>query len=453
MNELTRHHLLARAARAQRHGRLPSLAAAVVRGDTTWFAGRGRIDGAAPTPDTQYRIGSLTKMFTAVLVLQLRDAGRLRLDDPVDDHAPGTALGNRTVGQLLTHTAGLQAETDGDWWERTPGRPWSDLCTLAGPAGVLDDTVGRLHYSNLGFAVLGQIVERYHATSWSEALARQVLDPLEMPRTTMSPRSPAARGWAVHPWADMVLPEPAHDSGAMAPAGQLWSTTADLGRWSRFLVGDTADVLSPDTLEEICAPAAVWDLADDALAYGLGVMVVRRAGRVLVGHGGSMPGFACALTVDRSEHTAAIALSNATSGLDGELTVDLLGVVRQQEPTVVDEWTPQQPQDPDVVELLGVWYWGARPVTLRSVPGDLLRLAALDERGRASRLAPAGRDRWTGLDGYYAGESLRVERGEDGRPRRLVMASFVFTRQPYAPEELIPGGVDPHSWREAADGR
>lgn len=452
MNELTRHRLLARVARAQRNGRLPSLASGIVRDGPAWFAGRGRVEGAAPTSDTQYRIGSVTKMLTATLVLQLRDEGRLRLHDAVDEHAPGTAFGNRTVGQLLSHTAGLRAETEGEWWERTPGVGWADLRRGAVDSSLLEDRAGSFHYSNVGFAVLGQIVVRHRGSTWWEALADRVLAPLEMRRTTLAPQPPAARGWAVHPWADLVLPEPAHDAGAMAPAGQLWSTTDDLARWASFLLGDTAGVLAADTVEEMCTPAPVWQLADDAVGYGLGVMVRRRAGRLFVGHGGSMPGFVCAVTVDRGEGTAATALSNATAGLDTELTVDLLQMVHEQEPTVVDEWRPQPPQDPGVVDILGVWYWGPSPVTLRSAPGGLLRLAPLGGRGRASRLAPAGQDRWTGMDGYYAGETMRIERDDDGTPQALVLASFVFTRRPYAPEHLVPGGVDPAGWRGAVDG-
>ena len=84
-------------------------------------------DGPAPTTDTQYRIGSISKTFVGVEVMRLRDEGRLDLGDTIGAHLPEVPFPQVTVAQLLTHTSGLQAETDGDWWERTEGGSWSTL--------------------------------------------------------------------------------------------------------------------------------------------------------------------------------------------------------------------------------------------------------------------------------------------------------------------------------------
>ncbi|MDT7553455.1 MAG: hypothetical protein QOI16_1991, partial [Pseudonocardiales bacterium] len=93
--------LLARAARAQRDGRVPSLVAGVVRESRlVWSAGRGAV--ADDHADVQYRLGSITKTITAITVLRLRDAGVLDLGDPLERHLPGTPLGDRTLGQLLS---------------------------------------------------------------------------------------------------------------------------------------------------------------------------------------------------------------------------------------------------------------------------------------------------------------------------------------------------------------
>src|SRR3954464_7713913 len=105
----TARRLLARIARAQRDGRAPSLVAGVVRdGGLVWSAGRGAVP--EPHTDVQYRLGSISKTVTAVVVMRLRDEGRLRLDDPLEQHLPGTPLGDRTIGQLLAHLAGASAE-------------------------------------------------------------------------------------------------------------------------------------------------------------------------------------------------------------------------------------------------------------------------------------------------------------------------------------------------------
>src|SRR5215218_4923594 len=250
--------LLARTARVQRDGRAPSLLAGVVRdGGLAWSTGRGEV--AEPHTDVQYRLGSISKTVTAVVVMRLRDEGRLHLDDPLDRHLPGTPFGDRTIGQLLSHLAGASAESPGGWWERTPGGSLEDLGLDRDD--VVLDPARRFHYSNLGFGLLGELVARLRGASWEDVVRTEVLEPLGMARTTPRPVAPAAAGTAVHPWADVVLTEPEHHAGVLAAA----------------------------TLEEMTVPAGVDPSAPGWSSYGLGLQVLRVDDRTLVGHGGSMP--------------------------------------------------------------------------------------------------------------------------------------------------------------------
>ena len=432
--------LLARTARVQRDGRAPSLVAGVVRdGGLAWSAGRG--DVAEPHTDVQYRLGSISKTVTAVAVLRLRDEGRLALDDPLDRHVPGTPLGDRSVGQLLSHLAGAAAESPGGWWERVPGGSLADL-GLAGGHVVLGEA-HRFHYSNLGFGLLGELVARLRGRSWVDVVTAEVLAPLAMTRTTPRPSGRAAQGYAVHPWADVVLPEPEHDAGVMAAAGQLWATLDDLARFAVFLLGDTGDVLAPATLEEMAVPAGVDTSSPAWSAYGLGLRVLRVDGRTLTGHGGSMPGFLAGVFVDREEGTGGVSLANTTSGLDA-LVPGLLADLRAAEPRVVEAWAPSA--SPVPLEQLGIWYWGPAPVALRALPGGLLHLGPLPGRaGRASRFRRDDGGTWVGLDGYYAGEPLRIAADH------LDLGTFVFTRTPYDPAAPVPGGVDERGWSLPTD--
>src|SRR5918993_1331843 len=370
--------LLARTARVQRDGRAPSLVAGVVRdGGLAWSAGRGEV--AEPHTDVQYRLGSISKTVTAVAVMRLRDEGRLGLDDPLDRHLPGTPLGDRTVGQLLSHLAGASAESPGGWWERVPGGSLADLDL--GPEDVVLGAARRFHYSNLGFGLLGELVARMRGTSWDDAVAAEVLEPLGMARTTPRPVPPAAAGTAVHPWADVVLPEPEHHAGVMAAAGQLWASLADLARFGAFLLGDTGDVLDPATLEEMTVPAGVDCSAPGWSAYGLGVQVLRVDGRTLVGHGGSMPGFLAGVFVDREEQVGAVSLANTTAGLDA-VVFGLLADLRSAEPRIVEPWLPTP--TPVALDRLGVWFWGPSPFPLGAV-GALLHIGPLPGRTRPAR--------------------------------------------------------------------
>jgi CubicO group peptidase (beta-lactamase class C family) len=451
MQELTQRRLLALTARAQVDGRLPSMVAGVVRGGTlAWSAARGQFGdgtGDQPTTGTQYRIGSITKTFTAVQVMQLRDAGALSLDTPVDDLVPGTPVGGRTVGQLLAHAAGVRAETTGDWWERSPGRDWPELVEPLDETDLPHPPGGRFHYSNVGYAVLGEIVARLRDSTWEDALRRDVLEPLGLRRTTPQTQAPSAPGLAVHPWAPLVQPEPAHDYRAMAPAGQLWSTVEDLARWACFLLGDTGDVLAPDTLAEMAEPGQLASLDPVPTGYGLGLQILRVDGRQLVGHLGSVPGFLAGLFVDPAEHTGVVTLANGTSGLSGDLPARFLAAVRELEPHIPGAWTPEPLPDDLGLDVLGIWYWGPAAYALRLEAGGVLLVKPLGARGRSSRFRPRGDGTWVGLDGYYAGEVLTVGRAADGRAAHLDIGSFSFTRSPYPPDAPLPSQGHPEGWR------
>ena len=437
--------LLTRTAKAQREGRLPSVATGVVRdGELAWSCGRGAVE--EPHSDVQYRIGSITKSVTAVAVMRLREAGRLDLDDPVEQHLPGTPFGSRTVGQLLAHVGGLRAESPTEWWERSPGLPFDELTARSSPDDVPHPAGRRFHYSNLGYGVLGELLARVHGKPWSDVVRDEVLLPLGMSRTTTRPDGRAAQGWAVHPWADVLLPEPEHDAAAMAPAGQLWATLADLARFAAFLLDGHDDVLPTRVIEEMTVPAGVDPTDPGWAAYGLGLQVIRVDGATLIGHGGSMPGFLAGVLVDREAGVGAVGLANGTHGPLGLLVRDLALTVREAEPSAGPTWTPATEVDDDALALVGTWYWGTYGYGLRLRADGVLDLLGLGSSGRASRFRPQGDGTWLGLDGYHAGEVLRVVRDGD-RVVALDLGSFVFSRTPYDPAAPHPGGVDERGWR------
>lgn len=445
--------LTVRLAQEQSRSRLPSVAAGLVRGgELVWSAGCGRTvtrsSNDLPDADTQYRCGSISKTFIAVAVLRLRDEGLLSLDDRIDQHLPDAGLGDVTVAHLLSHSGGLRAESEGLWWERTPGDDFAALTasSLGERARVLG--VGeRFHYSNVGYGVLGELVARRRGAPWWEVVRGELLEPLGMTRTSPRPQEGAAAGFAVHPYADVLLPEPEHDAGAMAPAGQLWSTVGDLGRWAAFLAGTLPGPLSPATLEEMRRPRALDDRSGQpwTIAYGLGIQNWNLDGRRLYGHGGSMPGFLAVLQIEADGDNAVIVLTNTTSGIGLALSTDLLDLLAEHEPAPPVEWRPAK-IPAGVLEILGPWYWGPAPFALRAVGSELLELQPVGHGGRGSRFRPVGKDTWIGMDNYYEGETLRVRRDATGRVVDLNVASFVLTRTPYDPDADVPGGVDPGGW-------
>ncbi|MGW4471764.1 serine hydrolase domain-containing protein [Nonomuraea sp. NPDC004354] len=430
--------LLRRLAVEQAESRVPSLAAVIVRdGRPAWFGARGQVGDGAPTPDTQYRIGSITKSMVGAVVMRLRDEGRVDLLDPLGKHVEGTPFEHVTIAQLLSHTGGLTAEPPTEWWERTPGLPFDELAARLGPEGSRHRPGRRFHYSNLGFGLLGEVVARHRGMTWLEAVRREVLEPLGMNDTTARPRAPHATGYAVHPFADVLLPEPEHDAAAMAPAGQLWSTPADLARWAAFLAGSTPGVLAPGTLAEMREPATVDDGDAWTSGYGLGLQLARSGGRRLAGHTGSMPGFLATVWSDPADQVGVLFMANTTSGVSRTLATELLAILDEHEPRLPEPWKPVA-ADPGLLALTGLWHWGPTPYVLRLLPERGLSLTPVNGPGRASRFVAQQDGTWLGLDGYYAGEVLRVGDGF------LDLNTFVFTREPYQDGTPIPGG--PGQW-------
>lgn len=444
-----------RLATAQRDGRVPSVVAAVARRDQpVWVGGAGLVDDAVPDDCVQYRIGSITKTMVAVLVLRLVERGEVALADRIDHHLPDAPAGDSTVFQLLTHTSGVASETPPPWWERTAGTLRPGLRDVL-PEDPRRHPPGQVHhYSNPGFGLLGALVAAKAGRPWFDVLAEDVLTPLGMTRTTYLPVAPHAQGYAVHPWADVMLPEPAHDHGLLAAAGQLWSTPSDLCRFGVFLSGAGAEagdpVLGRDMLETMRTPAVGPGDPTWSGSYGLGVQFLRFGERVYYGHSGSMPGFLAMMMSSPADGLTVTMQANAWSTLAARSLVgDLFDIVRDREPTMPAPWSPAGPAAVDraAFELVGPWYWGAVPMSISLHDDGRLDLAGIAGGGRAARFRPVGDGRWIGLNGYYHGEFLEVRRDDRGQVAYLDLGSFVFTRAPYAPADVVPDGLGLGDWQ------
>lgn len=426
--------------------RQPSLTAALARGGAlVWTDSVGSADGrgARPAgPDTAYRIASVTKTFVAVAVLQLVDAGLVDLDDPVSRHVPAAPIGEATVSQLLSHTSGLQAETDGDWWERSPGYTWETLVAMGTQRRFRPGR--KYHYSNLGYAVLGRLLEVREGLPWDEAIDRKVLAPLGLRSTGRIAPDGAATGWGVHPHAALLHHEPVPDYLAMGPAGEFWSTASDLAVWGSFLAGRVPGPLSPSLLAQMHEPLTINDLPGQPWvgAHGLGLQLWNVDGARQAGHTGSVPGFTCEVRADLGTGDVVVTLGSATSGFLGGQP--LLALFQERLPAVPEPWVAD-PTQTGVVDLLGTWYWGTTAYEI-CADRDGGLVATVTALARSGALRPDGPDRWVGLSGYFAGEPLVVVRDRLGRPAWLDVASFRLTRTPYAADGNVPGGVDSRGW-------
>jgi CubicO group peptidase (beta-lactamase class C family) len=282
--------------------------------------------------------------------------------------------------------------------------------------------------------MLGEIVARLDGRDWAESLQARVLDPLEMRRTTFGLVAPHATGYYVPPFTDVPLREPVIDIKAMAPAGALASTARDLATWSGFLAKPADEVLTGDTMEEMCQPQIVADLEGWQLAWGLGLMIVRSGGKTLVGHTGGMPGHITGLFVHRDSATGGVVLMNTTSSPSpAEIAVGLATYAIDNEPVEQDPWTPGTEVPAELQGVLGRWYSEGAPFTF-SV--EKARLHARQESAPAgtppSVFVRLAEDVYRTESGRETGELLRVTRDAHGTVTKLHWATYLFTREPLA---------------------
>lgn len=420
---------------AQRDKRAPGVVAAVIHGDTVVWQGAAGIarPGERATPGHAVRIGSITKTFTAAAILQLRDAGALDLDDRLEQHLDVPAHKGPTIRRLLSHLSGLQREPPGEIWQTLVDHEEQALLAALPDAEQALPPGQRFHYSNLAFALLGQVVAARAGAPWWETVQERLVRPLGLARTAFDPdaTAPHADGFWVRPYEDVLEAEAHVRLAGTAPAAQLWSTVGDLCQWGRFLggKGDPA-ILAHATLEEARVPQAMVDEAW-LRAFGLGVILYRRGERVYAGHGGAMPGFLAEVVYSAKDGVGAAVAANTSSGFDaGTLALDL---AEEAAGALVgpEEWVPGEAAPAGVAELLGHWWSEGAEFTFRWHDGALEAQPAGAPRGKfVSRFAQEGPDRFRVASGRECGEALLVERGPGATVERMLLATYQFTREP-----------------------
>jgi CubicO group peptidase (beta-lactamase class C family) len=407
--------------------RLPSVAAAVIRdGEAIWSGAVGLADvetATAATAGTQYRVGSITKTFTAAAIMQLRDEGKLDLDDRIELHLPGIEHGSPTLRRMLAHISGLQREA-GEMFV-TGEEPTIEgvLEAMPGYEQVLPAARAH-HYSNLAYGLLGEVVARLSGMPYTTYVDERLIGALGLERTSWYEQEPHALAYLVDEFAGTAAREPHSDMAGVASMGQLWSTVDDLGRWGMLLARGREGVLEPDTADEMWSPQVMVNPDDWTVGWGLGIELVMHEARVFGGHGGAMPGFLAGLYVNRETGVGAAVLTNAgTRAAPRELVLELAAATLELWPPDIDEWRPEPPPPPEVAAILGHWWSEGYEFDFAWKGGKLTsRLPGAPPRIKPAVFEPLPEGGWRVVSGRERGERLRV----DGD--RLIWAGYAFTR-------------------------
>lgn len=296
--------------------------------------------GAPLTPDHLFRIASHSKTFTATAVLQLAEQGRLRLDDPVGDHVPelrdgGSPLASRTLRELLGHQAGVIRDgVHADFWQLDG--PFPDRSALLADVLAAGEVYGaneHFKYSNVGYSLLGLVIESVTGLPYAEHLRAAVVEPLGLTRTGAEYDPARAAEYAAgHTGlldADDRRERIEHvDTRAMAAATGFFATARDMTEYgSAHFTGDTR--LLTDASKRVIQrlESVVTAYGTELGRYGVGMDLHTFGERDVVGHSGGYPGHITRTYVDPADRVVVSVLTNAIDGPADPIAVGLLKLI------------------------------------------------------------------------------------------------------------------------------
>jgi D-alanyl-D-alanine carboxypeptidase len=440
------------------HG-IPGAAVGLVRGrELAWSSGFGYAELATerrPDEHTLFRVASITKTFTATAIVQLRDEGKLSLDDPLVRHLPEFAAVHNPFGRvedvtlrrLLTHRSGLVGEPPYDHWETHEFPDMAEILAAMDRTRVAIEPDSAFKYSNLALSLMGEVVRRVSGRPYVEHVRRRILEPLGMRRSTFDIDEALERGLACgygpHPFEDEVTPAPHSPLAGETAAGQLYSCVADLARWIALqLRADDADneempILSRRSLREMHRPHYVED--DWCSGQGLGWRAARRGEQIFLGHGGTLPGFRSEITFNKAGRIGAVVLLNGMGPAD-QIAAELLDLVMRELPAEQPAPLARPTTTPaELRRFLGSY----RSVSLGTLVSIECRAGSLVLRMPPGALpgpeqvpleATDRPEVFIVMAGRYAGEPLTFRTEPDG-----TVGSFVASRFPF--RKLVEGSM------------
>jgi CubicO group peptidase (beta-lactamase class C family) len=267
-------------------------------GKTVYTAARGLADverKIAITPETHFRLGSITKQFTASAIMKLVEQGKISLDDPLSKYLPDypAASASATVRQLLSHSGGMMSYTSIPGWmvEAKTGRAYTTEQLIAEFKDVPPPSKPgeKMEYNNSGYVLLGAILEKVTGKSWDRAVADLVVTPLKLATIRTGIGADGTPGMAVgYTDADgkVAVAQKIHMSVPHA-AGALVGTVGDLAQWGQAL--HNGKVVAPASYAAMIAPNTTAD--GKTVPYGFGLQTGAVRGHRQVGHGGGIFGF------------------------------------------------------------------------------------------------------------------------------------------------------------------
>ncbi|MBI4166187.1 MAG: serine hydrolase [Acidobacteria bacterium] len=427
-----------------RERRVAGMSVAVVYDqEVIWMKGYGfeDVENKVPaTPKTVYRVASITKLFTATMLMQLRDAGRIQLDDPVTKYVPELRLTSRYEGlppitllQLATHTSGFPREAPMDYW-RTLKFPTIEKMTeaLTVDGERIFPPYKEWKYSNVGYGVLGLALSRAVGVPYFSYVQTNILKPLEMNNSGFTPPTSLAIGYFLPEPGEQPKPAYQPDYGGYGPATSLYSTAEDMARFISLQFRDGPpggqQILRGSTLREM--HSAHWVRPDWKGGQGIGFAIRRVGPFTAIGHGGGIQGFRTDISLIPSLKLGVAVFTNTNCDPNKltDLALSILGPVIEN---AQERSVPQPPAAPaQWKRYVGVYAmaYGSK-VCIRLRRNRLELIPAEDGIPEVVKLNPEGEHRFRMKGGSVSGEILRFEVDSDGSVNHLWMGQYPADRE------------------------
>jgi CubicO group peptidase (beta-lactamase class C family) len=272
------------------------------------------------TPTTKFRIGSVTKQFTAAAILKLQEEGKLNVDDKLTKFFPDYPRGDEvTIHHLLTHTSGIKSYTSKpDFMTTATASITSEKLIDSFKNDPFDfDPGSKLLYNNSGYFLLGAIIEKLSGQSYNDYLHDTFFEPLGMHDTGVHAATAVLKHEATGYSNDGTKTSRAinWDMSRAGAAGALYSTVEDLMRWNEGLFN--GKILSDESLKAATTPVKLTSSEEPSMTYGYGLMIGERRGLKNISHGGGLHGWSSILTRYADQDTTIVVLHNALPPMPG----------------------------------------------------------------------------------------------------------------------------------------
>ena len=314
--------------RERADGEIPSISIAIVEDQKTIYTRAfGHADLAKTrkaTPSGVYRVGSITKLFTDIAMMQLVQIGRLELDQPITKYLPdfkatGKGAENITLRMLMAHRSGLVREAPVGNYIDTSTPNLADTIRSLNDVHVVNQPGTKTQYSNAGIALVGRLLEIYDGRHYPESVRVRMLNPVGMTGSDTEPSKKVkdslveAVMWTLH---GREFPAPVFEKG-QSPAGCLYATAPDLAAFASWLMKSGNPVMRPGVLASMLKEQ--YPATDPTRLYGLGFRLAKFDGHDYYGHGGAIYGYSSRFAVLPEQKLAVVVLA-AKDGISAATT-------------------------------------------------------------------------------------------------------------------------------------